>query len=263
MGIDGKKEILISVDLPDSVDNALKNLTDKPTQMVGTIITDCLYLVFGGISQRAALKRVEYADALENFENTLSDKINKIPEDKRIEPDVQVVCTALNNVKYCVEVPELRDMFSTLIANSVNEERFKNAHPSYGEIIKQLTAFDANIIVWLKQQRAIPMIRLRIVSEDETDFIQLPDIYLKKDFDNHEKLQISLENLSRLKIIDLNFNKEYADLSLYDEIKQNKKYSEAFDSFADTINEEQDIDDECGYIEITHFGQGFISACCD
>ena len=34
-------------DLPASVDNAVKNLTDKPTQGIGQTFADTWYLVFG------------------------------------------------------------------------------------------------------------------------------------------------------------------------------------------------------------------------
>lgn len=34
-------------ELPDSIDNAVKNLTDKPTQGIGQTFSDLWFLVFG------------------------------------------------------------------------------------------------------------------------------------------------------------------------------------------------------------------------
>ena len=45
------KKSLINVEIPDSVDNAVKNLTDKPSANIGQTFADCWFLVFGGITQ--------------------------------------------------------------------------------------------------------------------------------------------------------------------------------------------------------------------
>lgn len=54
-------------ELPDSIDNAVKNLTDKPTQGIGQTLSDVWYLVFGGISQAADKRRMKYAHNLELY----------------------------------------------------------------------------------------------------------------------------------------------------------------------------------------------------
>lgn len=256
------KNALINMDLPESIDNAVKNISDKPTQEIGGLLGDCIFLVFGGISQRAELKRAKYAHELQQFKKELNNKISVISTDKLIEPDVQVVCTALDNMKYCVEIPELRNMFSTLLANSLNEDTYNIAHPAYGEIIRQLTAFDANVLIWLKEQEEIPTIRLRIQNKEKNEYVQIPNIYLVNDFGNHDKLQVALDNLSRLKIIDLNLETSFADKTLYNIIRENAEYKNDINTLKEQIGDEQEIKDSFGEITITQFGQQFIEACC-
>ena len=88
--------------VPNSVDNAVKNITDKPTQNIGTTFADIWYLVFGGISHAAEKRKLKYSYALQEFEKELKEKISKIPEDKLIEPDIQIVAPALEASKYCI-----------------------------------------------------------------------------------------------------------------------------------------------------------------
>ena len=58
--VDGNhKSSVVSIEIPESIDNAVKNLTDKPTETVGQVLSDCLFLVFGGINQKAELRRIE------------------------------------------------------------------------------------------------------------------------------------------------------------------------------------------------------------
>lgn len=62
-------------DLPASVDNAVKNLTDKPTQGIGQTFADAWYLVFGGITQAADKRRMKYAHDLEGDADKILDQL--------------------------------------------------------------------------------------------------------------------------------------------------------------------------------------------
>ena len=108
--------------LIEPVANSAKNITDKPTQNIGNTLADIWYLVFGSISQAAEKRKLKYSYALQEFENELKEKISKIPKDKLIEPDIQIVAPALESAKYCVEKKELRHLFSNLISSSINTE---------------------------------------------------------------------------------------------------------------------------------------------
>ena len=59
-------------ELPDSVDNALKNLSDAPTKSIGQTLSDAWFLVFGGISHQANKRRMKYAHDLEIYNYELS-----------------------------------------------------------------------------------------------------------------------------------------------------------------------------------------------
>lgn len=140
------KKSLIDL-VPDSVDNAVKNITDKPTQNMGTTFADIWYLVFGGISQAADKRRLKYSYALQEFEMELEEKISKIPADKLIEPDMQIVAPALEASKYCIEKEELRHMFAKLIQNSLDSDFADKVHPSFAHIISSLSPVDAKILL--------------------------------------------------------------------------------------------------------------------
>lgn len=132
--------------LAEPISNAAKNVTDKPTQNIGTTLADIWYLVFGGISQAAEKRKLKYSYALQEFENELKEKISKIPENKQMEPDMQIVAPALDSAKYCIEKQELRTLFSNLISSSMNADYSKNVHPSFTNIIRQLSTTDAKLL---------------------------------------------------------------------------------------------------------------------
>ncbi len=132
--------------VPDSVDNAIKNIADKPTQNIGTTLADIWYLVFGGISQAAEKRKLKYTYALQEFEKELKEKESKISIDKLVESDIQVIAQALDAAKYCVEKEELRKLFVNLVSSSINNDLNNYIHPSYPNIIKQLSPEDARLL---------------------------------------------------------------------------------------------------------------------
>lgn len=139
------KKLLIN-SVPDSVDNAVKNITDKPTQNIGTTLADIWYLVFGGISHAAEKRKLKYSYALQEFENELKEKISKIPADKLTEPDTQIIAPALEASKYCIENKETRNMFSNLISSNMHIDIKDYSHPIFNDIVKNLNILECKIL---------------------------------------------------------------------------------------------------------------------
>lgn len=144
-----KKTVLNT--LAEPIANSAKNITDKPTQNIGTTFADIWYLVFGGISQAAEKRKLKYSYALQEFEKELKEKISKIPEDKLVEPNIQIIAKALENAKYCVEEEELRHMFSTLISSAMTMDLFVS--PIMIDIVSSLSPINAKILNYLYVNR--------------------------------------------------------------------------------------------------------------
>lgn len=258
---DNTKDSFINIKLPDSIDNAVKNLTDKPTATIGDVISDCLFLVFGGIGQMAALKRAKYSFELEHFKTELEEKLNAIPEEKRIEPNMHTICTALDSMRFCVEEKELRDMFATLIANSINTDKEAFVHPSFGEIIKQMTSLDAVIFKAMTKQTVLPVLRLKIVYKSRGQG-SLSRNLIWDDWNSIDRVAASLDNLTRLKLIDISYEEFYTDETRYDRLREKKHIAKEFEKLQVFANKFQGkVDFDKGIIRITEFGKNFISAC--
>lgn len=137
-----KKTVLST--LAEPISNSAKNITDKPTQNIGTTLADIWYLVFGSISQAAEKRKLKYTYALQAFENELKEKISKIPERNLVDADIQIIAQAFEAIKYCVEKEELRHMFSSLISSSLNKDI--TVSPIFINIVRSLSSIDAKIL---------------------------------------------------------------------------------------------------------------------
>ena len=146
MSDDSKNKFsLINAEMPDCVDNAVRNLTDKPTKAIGDTLFDIWFIVFGGISHYADKKKLHYEFELEKMKEELYKEVDSIPIEKRIEPDIQIIAPALDASKYCVEKEELRRMYIKLIASSLNCEKSLLVHPIFTDMIKKMSSTDAKL----------------------------------------------------------------------------------------------------------------------
>jgi len=159
-----KKTVLNT--LAEPIANSAKNITDKPTQNIGTTLADIWYLVFGGISQIAEKRKLRIAYSLKKMEEELKDDISKISQDKITEPDIQIIAQALEASKYCIEKDKLRHMFVKLISKSLNIETTPYVHPSFIDIISQLSSYDATILTYIHQYNINSKLNITINSDE-------------------------------------------------------------------------------------------------
>ncbi len=138
--------------LPASLDNAVKNMTDAPTKNIGTTFADLWFLVFGGVSQAAEKRKLRYQHALDEFKIQIETKLDAVPEENRIEPNTRLATQALESAKYCLEDPQLREMFAILIAHTCDNRTNKRLHPAFSEILKHLSPVDAALVSSFRQK---------------------------------------------------------------------------------------------------------------
>lgn len=204
------KKSLIDL-VPDSVDNAVKNITDKPTQNMGTTLADIWYLVFGGISQAAEKRKLKYSYALQEFEKELKEKISKIPEDKLIEPDIQIIAPALESSKYCIEKENLRKMYANLIVASMNSDTCDHVHPIFSSIISQMSSYDGKILesMYYAEHKEI---------EHNNNIQNTNNLSFEERLNELNKHMLSWMTLEQLGLVYTNF-KEYAFNHLNDKLE--------------------------------------------
>lgn len=131
--------------LPESVDKAIENVSGPITEEAGRTFGDLWFLIFGDFTKAAAKKRIRMLHDIEQFRKQIAAKVDAIPIERRVDAKLQVAGYALEKAKYCIEEPELREMFARLISKSVDREFASKTHPSFADIILQITPFEAEV----------------------------------------------------------------------------------------------------------------------
>jgi hypothetical protein len=88
----------------------------------------------------------------------LSEKLRKTPQENIVTPNPMVAGPALEALTYAGNDKTLRNMYANLIANAMDEKTKSVAHPSFVEVIKQLSPQEALILLLISQQNKFPEI---------------------------------------------------------------------------------------------------------
>ncbi|GGR31489.1 DUF4393 domain-containing protein [Deinococcus ruber] len=216
------------------------------------------YLVKLGIS---AGKNIEI------FEKEYGEKISNISSDKVITPDAMIGIPVLQALSYTAHHDEIRQMFVNLLATASNEDTRNSAHPAFVEIIRQLSPRDALLVDAISKRRRWPLVRVDLILQDRSSKPISGHVSAMSSGVYDYLHSSSLENLRRLGLIDIKYDTQLKNHSLYDgvilKIKETYPDINTLDKVlgsgsylkADSVGYVE------GYIDTTAFGLSFISSC--
>ena len=256
--------------IPECVEKPIQNILEPPSKSIGESLSDVWAIVFGDrLSYFRKKADLKYAAALEKYQKELNNAASNIPPEKRIEPDFQTASQALDDSKYCIENSELRDLFVRLITATMNSDKQDTAHPAFSGIIKQMSTKDALVFkaAYITfSTKYIPMICPKILIGGTNSFFgnALPAWYsgLSVSGCNIFEISTSFVNLQRLGLIDLMYDRNISDDSVYEPLFSSSELSEIlaiYQSRSPQLKLHLDSTKCSGYI--TEFGQTFAKCC--
>lgn len=247
-------------DVPDSVDSAVKNLTDETTKNIGQTFGDLWYLIFGGISHAADKRQMKYAADLEQYKKELTNSINEIPKEKKIEPSFQTTAQALENSKYCVSSEHLRKMFIKLITSTMNSDFERYAHPSFPEIIKQMSPMEAMLLSTFKTKPSQPIANFKLSFSNGTTRPIEQYIFFDIDGSHAYKYASAISSLERFGLLSVDFSRWLSAPSAY-EIFTKFPYFKHLQSEYEKTAPGSTLEIEKGICCTTPLGIHFIKSC--
>ncbi|PGC53828.1 DUF4393 domain-containing protein [Bacillus pseudomycoides] len=239
-------------------------------QRAGNTISSIWTIAFGGIDIYAEKTQLKRVHALNQFKYELEQKVSSIPEENIVEPPLHIVGPSLEASKYYFESDVLRSMFSNLIAASINTETIAKAHPSFVEIIKQLSPLDAMNLKLFKSGNRYPIVQYVYTSVQGIG----NQPFKSNVFLENEEIQdidlnaTSISNLNRLGLVKISYTEQLTTVSRYDKfnnhefaLKSRQKLKDlALNSDPLSINH-TDISIRKGVVDITPLGESFIEIC--
>lgn len=195
----------------------------------------------------------------------LRDKVDKIPPEKLCEPESYVAVPAIQQIAYCFDSEILRDMYANLLASSMNVDKKWEVHPSFVDIIKQITPDEAKLLSAFPKNsgKYIPLVNCKIGNTNRGGYSTFArnltlDMYYRI-CDNPNNMCAYIENLERLKIITIPDDLHITNDELYKTIENGELVKKRQEKV--TLNEGQMFCFDRRLFYVTDFGINFINCC--
>lgn len=248
------KDVVTALKIP--VDKLSTNLLDKPTKELGEGVGNLFWLAFAPI----LCARNYLEPRIEKFKEEIGTEISKIPAENLTEPPLNIVGPALEASKYYIENDDLRLMFAKLIASSMDVSNQSSAHPSFVEVIKQMSPLDAKNLNFLLENimGSFGVATVYMVVDDKSskqhlyeNFFPFPGL----DSTNSSQYAASINNLMRLGLISIDYQRNYINKQLYHQLHNHQ----LMHHFENTVPFDVRLLE--GVWDITDYGKSFTDCC--
>lgn len=219
--------------IPDSIDKAAGNLSDPLTKKVGETLGDIWEILFGGrLAYYRDKKRIERADDLMKFQEGLRHKIEKIPEDKLLEPNSQIIMSAMSDAQFAIEKDNLREMFENLIASSLNSDTANRIHPSFSGILRRMSPLDAQNIQLFQKVFKKPIAEYKLSTADLQSITVKSHVFLENpQMQDIDMQSASISFLQSMGLLSVSYSNVHTNKAHYNRHES----TELFTAFSQTI----------------------------
>lgn len=107
---------------------------------------------------------------LAETEKLLAKKLEHVSENKIVTPEAYVAVPAIQAISYSMNSKELRNLYANLLAKAMNSDTKDLVHPSFVEIIKQMSPIDALVLKEIASSKSFPLVNLSVIQYDSADF---------------------------------------------------------------------------------------------
>lgn len=192
----------------------------------------------------------------------VQEKTAKIPEEKLTEPEAYVAIPAVQQLSYCYDSEELREMYANLLVSSMNKDTKASVHPSFVDIIKQLTPDEAKLLKSIKDKVSyIPLVDLQLKNNVDGGHITILRNFTNLGdgvCENAQNICEYIENLDRLKLVCILEDIHLTDKNCYTPL-ENAPYLLAHKRIPIPEGRSFNIKQKSFYV--TSFGKAFIHTC--
>jgi hypothetical protein len=201
-------------------------------------------------------------EKIEVFINTrVSEKLKNVPEENIVSPPPEVAGPAVEALRYSGYNENLRELYANLLATAMDKDSIQNAHPSFVEILKNISSDEATLLQAFLPKSQYPVIDIVAKSKDTKGYSIVYANYSHL----HKTTTLSdwlltptyLNNLCRLGILEIpalttaTAPNSYEPLETDDELKDLKAHIESFNRTAEYKRK---------LVRLTSFGKLFIQS---
>lgn len=170
--------------------------------------------------------------AIDETKKLLAQKLENVDPNKIVTPEAYVAVPAIRAISYSMDSNELRNLYANLLAKAMNSDTKDQVHPSFVEIIKQMSPTDSIIFKIIMEREVNPIIDLLYAKIDDPDFpfpsasriikTNITDLNVA----SAESIGVSIDNLIKQGLITIPNGESYTNEHFYNSIMSSFYYLE-------------------------------------
>ena len=202
--------------------------------------------------------------SLKETEKILQSKLEHVKPDEIVSPDVHIAVPALQYIAYSMDNEEIRNLYANLLSASMQKSLKGDVHPSFVEVIKQITPDEAKILKYLFKKKSIPLLRLnRYDLKAKSGYITVAEhlslLEIKIQLEMNQLIPTLLENLQRLSLLEISYETSYSDEANYLEVE--KYYNQLIKDANSKSDDNWEFKTKNGICMMTTYGNAFCKIC--
>jgi hypothetical protein len=219
-----------------------------------------LLKVYQPLARFLGLSR-DYFDT--GFHEDMGEKVAKVPDEHLVTPSPSVAIPAMQGLGYSFGEPELKEMYLSLLATATDDRVAESAHPSFAEVIRQLSPREADLLLDTLRSGLLPVVRItRKVAEGEGGMTALnyvmPLTYEGSGGPKEEpSLAVWIDNWIRLGLVEVDYLRSFVDEDRYSWIHDRPEFTKLTET---DPRGREGFDLERGILRVKDFGSRFLSA---
>lgn len=209
---------------------------------------------------------------LAEVEKLLAKKLEHVGEDKIVTPEAYVAVPAIQAISYSMDNKELRNLYANLLAKAMNSDTKDMVHPSFVEIIKQMSPTDIRVYEEIAINKTFQVANIYCCkyenNQDSSKFASTLETPIEKlgfegvthiTYFSPEMVKISIDNLLRLRLIQERFRN---DTSIAEQLKTSPTYINMVTQLKKyLVDSSWRYEENAYYLGLTNYGKSFRSVC--
>lgn len=153
-------------DLPESTKEEVLN---PSSNLIGQAFRGIAHFVLDPLVRYNIVKDAE----MEDFANKTRSKTDQIPEENRDDSQIGLAYKAVEDSAYQLNSETLREMFSNLVAATVDNRMNNQVKPSFSTILKDLSPDEASLFELIYRRTALASVTIRFENKETQEGIDL------------------------------------------------------------------------------------------
>lgn len=259
--LDNLPKVEIKADLAKVTEEVYTDAFKNPLNSTSKITTTVLDFFHNTVMYPLQRYNLYAKDKLKKYEEDLKNKAQKIPNENLVSPRVNILGPTMEGLKYNLDEEHIKEIFTNILLSDMDNRKQDKILPAYIEIVKQLNPKDAKTLQQIKADvgQHAPILKLKYIFTNNGFTYVSDNILLLYNETKYVVLDsLVLDNLCRLKLIELDFNEYLSDETIYQNAFKLIKCSNAFKTLPHDVKE---LGYSQGLLKTTSFGQNFIDIC--